>query len=220
MEQCRLQVPSSSCLETWVFFKKNLKQKNSLAPQIILLNHSFCSRSSPRQSCCLLFSYHLIRLMWSSGQEQRGTFALLILLSQKQDPSRNESYNLIKMCKCVVVFGGGWINSFAWSISLLYFPWMWTIFLFFFLFDMPCRHVAYLLWVCIFFFLTCLLSMWHTFSGYASFISFCITHILYGHLREKESWYVMEFHYVGGWKCLLSVSGCLRDLDHESMTSL
>ena len=31
-------------------------------------------------------------------------FALLILLSQKQDPSRNESYNLIKMCKCVGIF--------------------------------------------------------------------------------------------------------------------
>jgi len=31
-------------------------------------------------------------------------FALLILLSQKQDPSRNESYNLIKMCKYVRFF--------------------------------------------------------------------------------------------------------------------
>ena len=31
-------------------------------------------------------------------------FALLILLSQKQDPSRNELYNLIKMCKCVGIF--------------------------------------------------------------------------------------------------------------------
>ena len=43
-------------------------------------------------------------------------------------------------------------------------------------FDMPCEHVAFLFWVRIFpffsFFLTCLLSMWHTFFGYASFISF------------------------------------------------
>ena len=31
-------------------------------------------------------------------------FALLILLSQILDPSRNESYNLIKMCKCVGIF--------------------------------------------------------------------------------------------------------------------
>ena len=73
----------------------------------------------------------------------------------------------------------------------------------------------------LFFFLTCLVGMWHTFFGYASFFFylffsnmplehvayllwvcifyfFCIAHILYGHLREKESWYVMEFYYVGG----------------------
>ena len=31
-------------------------------------------------------------------------FALLILLSQKHDPSRNESYTLINMCKCVGFF--------------------------------------------------------------------------------------------------------------------
>ena len=30
--------------------------------------------------------------------------ALLMLLSQRLDPSRNESYNLIKMCKCVDFF--------------------------------------------------------------------------------------------------------------------
>ena len=29
-----------------------------------------------------------------------------------------------------------------------------------------------------FFFLTCLVGMWHTFFGYASFISFCIAHTL------------------------------------------
>ena len=37
MEQCRLQVPSSSCLETWVLY---FEIKNSLAPQIVLSNHS------------------------------------------------------------------------------------------------------------------------------------------------------------------------------------
>ena len=30
--------------------------------------------------------------------------ALLMLLGQRLDPSRNESYNLIKMCKCVGIF--------------------------------------------------------------------------------------------------------------------
>ena len=154
--------------------------------------------------------------MWSLGWEQRGMFAFLILLSQKQDPSRNESYNLIKMCKCVgIVFlceCGGWMNSFAWSISLYFFSWMWLSFSFLFpslfltclvgmwhtffgyaslllllllFFDMPFEHVAYLLWVCIFYFF------------FLSF--FFIAHILDGHFIEKESWHVMEFYYVGGW---------------------
>ena len=34
--------------------------------------------------------------------------ALLMLLSQRLDPSRNESYNLIKMCKCVECFLFSW----------------------------------------------------------------------------------------------------------------
>ena len=52
----------------------------------------------------------------------------------------------------------------------------------------------------LFFFKTCFVGMWHTFFGYASFISFCIVHILDGHFREEESWYVMEFYFVGGWQ--------------------
>ena len=85
-------------------------------------------------------------------------FALLILLGQKQDPCRNEPYNLIKMCKCVgIFFGERWMHSFALSLSLLYFLWMWTIFLFSFLFYSS-------------FFLTCLAGMWHTFFGYASLL--------------------------------------------------
>ena len=125
-----------------------------------------------------------------------------MLLSQKQDPSRNESYNLIKRCKCVKYFW--WIvDELHWMIYLslcifflghgLYiffffsFFWhvLWTcgisslgmhLFSLFFhchalwacgipslgmhifsflrtiFFDMPFRHVAYLLWVCIFYF--------------------------------------------------------------------
>ena len=148
MEQCRLQVPSSSYLETWVLY---FETKNSL-PQINLSNHSFCFRSSPMQSCCLLFSYLLIRLMWSLGWEQRGMFALLILLSQKQDPSRNVSYNLIKMCKCVGFFlvKGGWTPLHDPSLFFL-FHGCGLSFSFSF-FDMPCGHAAYLLWVCIFLF--------------------------------------------------------------------
>ena len=75
---------------------------------------------------------------------------LLMLLSQRLDPSRNESYNLIKMCKCV--------DSFLWRVDeLLCMIHLSSLFsmdvdylsLFF---DMPCGHVAYLLWVCIFYF--------------------------------------------------------------------
>ena len=54
---------------------------------------------------------------------------------------------------------------------------------------MSCGHVAYLLWVCIFslsfFSLSCLLGTWHTFFGYASFISFCIAHILDDNLGDR-----------------------------------
>ena len=96
--------------------------------------------------------------------------ALLVLLSQKQDPSRNKSYNLIKRCKCVEYFW--WIeNSLAWSIFLLYlFLDMGYLFSLFFWHALwacgipslgmhllhiflTCyfKHVAYLLWVCIFY---------------------------------------------------------------------
>ena len=78
-------------------------------------------------------------------------FSLLILLSQNLDPSRNESYNLIKMCKCVGIF-----VFFVWRMdehlcmihlsSLFSMDVDYLSLLFFF--YMPCghvRHVAYLL---------------------------------------------------------------------------
>ena len=152
-------------------------------------------------------------------------FALLILLSQKQDPSRIESYNLIKMCKVWEFFlvKGGWTPLHDPSIFFIFHGCGLSFSFFFFLTCLVgMRHTffGYASFFFLSFFLTCLLSMWHSFFGYASFISFCIAHILDGHFREKESWYVMEFYYVCGWKCLLSVSGRERDLDHENMTSL
>ena len=76
-------------------------------------------------------------------------FALLILLSQKQDPSRNESYNLIKMCKCV--------GFFLWRVDeLLYMIHLSS------LFSMDVDYLS------LFFFLTCLVGIWHTFLAYAS----------------------------------------------------
>ena len=117
-------------------------------------------------------------------------FAFLMLLSQKQDPSRNESYNLIKRCKCVKYF---WriVDELHWMIYLslcIFFLDMGYIFFFLPFF----RHV---LWTCgipslgmhlfSFFSLSCLLGMWHTFFAYASFISFRIAHILDDNLGER-----------------------------------
>jgi hypothetical protein len=47
--------------------------------------------------------------------------------------------------------------------------------------------------------------MWHTFFGYASFISFCIAHILDDNLGKRDMIY-LEFYFVSGWKWLLSSS--------------
>ena len=151
-------------------------------------------------------------------------FALLILLSQKHDPSRNESYTLIKMCKCVGFFFW-WMNSFAWSFSLLYFLGCGLSFssLFFWHAMWACvipslgMHLYYY-----YIFLTCLLSMWHTFFGYASFISsssslFFIAHILDGQERKSHGMSWSFILWVDDSVCY--VRGLVRDLDHDSMTS-
>ena len=75
--------------------------------------------------------------------------ALLMLLSQRLDPSRSESYNLIKMCKCVYFFLQR-VDELLCMIHLSFLISLDVDYLSFFSFDMPCGHVAYLLWVCIF----------------------------------------------------------------------
>ena len=98
--------------------------------------------------------------------------ALLMLLSQRLDPSRNESYNLIKMCKCVDFF---WqrVDELLCMIHLSS------------LFSLDVDYLSFFLLTCLvgmwytffayasfsLFFLTCLLGMWHTFFGYAFFFS-------------------------------------------------
>ena len=70
-----------------------------------------------------------------------------------------------------------------------------------FFFNMPCEHEAYILWACIFsFFLTWLLSMWHTFFGYASFHIFFITHII--DIWREWSW-LRSFYFMDGWWIML-----------------
>ena len=49
---------------------------------------------------------------------------------------------------------------------------------------------------------------------------FFIAHILDSHFREKESWYVMEFYFVGGWQCLLCEWTCTWSWSWEYDKSL
>ena len=114
--------------------------------------------------------------------------ALLMLLSQRLDPSRNESYNLIKMCKCVDFFlaEGGWTPLH--DPSIFFISLGCGLFLFFF---------WHALWACG----IPSLGM-HLFHYFFVFI----VHILDGYFREKESSHVMEFYFMGGWQCLLSSS--------------
>jgi len=97
--------------------------------------------------------------------------ALLMLPSQRLDPSRNEPYNLIEMCKCVIFF-------FLWRVdellSLIYLSSLFfldvdNLYYYFlhalwacgipslgmrlsFFFNMLYEHVAYHLWASIFYF--------------------------------------------------------------------
>ena len=85
------------------------------------------------------------------------------------------------------------MNTIGWSISLFVFFFLDMGYIYIIFFSLFFRHV---LWTCgipslgmhLFspFFLSCLLGMWHTFFGYASFISFCIAHILDGNLGERD----------------------------------
>ena len=119
------------------------------------------------------------------------------------------------MCMCVdIFFCGWWMNSFAWSIFPFYFFRYGLSFSFSSFFIWHALRACgipsfgmYLFFFSFFFFLTCLVGMWHTFFGYASFISFCITHILDGNFGERER--VMEWFgvlFCGRWQCLLSFS--------------
>ena len=134
----------------------------------------------PYQGLFMCLSFSILLLMvsfwWScryGGCE--GKLASHILLSQRLDPKEKQVINLdqdVQVC-----------GYFWWMVeelllynflSPLYIFGMGYIFFFSLFFDTPCGHVAYFLWVCIFF--TRLVGMWHTFFEYASFISFCIAH--------------------------------------------
>ena len=141
-------------------------------------------------------------------------FALLVLFSQKQDPSINESYNLIKIRKCVGIFCVcvRRVDELLCMIHLTsFFPWMWTIFLFFSLLFLTCLvgmwHTFFGYASFTHYFWHTLSSMWHTFFGYASFIYFCVAHVFDGYFEERGqgAWSFIFCGYVDG-NILLSSS--------------
>ena len=135
------------------------KLKRSLAPQIILSNHSFYFRTSPRQSCCLLFflpsnqAYVELRV----GIKWHVCFAYVIESKTKSKQKRViQPDQKVQVCGIYIFFL--WIvDEILCMIYLspcIFMDMGYIHILFssslFFSFDMPCGHVAYLLWVCIF----------------------------------------------------------------------
>ena len=96
------------------------------------------------------------------------------------------------MCKCVIINLFGWMVYellYMISLSLVFFlDISYIFFLFSFCHALEACGIPSLGMHLFFFFLkSCLEGMWHTFFGYASFISFCIAHIIDGNFRERES---------------------------------
>ena len=147
----------------------------------------------PHQGLFLCLSFHptlKASFWWScSYGGYKGKLASHILPSQKPDPKEKQVINLNQDVQVCGYFW--WINSFVRIIFLLF------LFLFgqglsfslLFFFDMPCGHVAYLLWVCIFsllFFLYALGACGIPPLGMHLFISFCIAHTKNIQGREKS----------------------------------
>ena len=145
MERLRIQALSSSCLALGDFYFENRKIALLLK---LLFESLFLFYILTKAKMLSSFSYHLLRLMWGSGYEWRGMFALLVLLTQKQDPSRKRVIQPdqdVQVCGLFLVIHELLLPD---SFSLCYFqPWAINIF-----------------------FWHAFASMWHTFFGYASFL--------------------------------------------------
>ena len=119
--------------------------------------------SLPRQSCCLLFlpANQAYLELWVGI---RGTFSLLIFVKSKtrsKQKQRIQSDQEVQVCGIFFLVVSGWTPLDDLSLFVyIYFSWTWAIYIYIFFFS----------------FFICLVDMWHTFFGYASFISFCIAH--------------------------------------------
>ena len=135
------------------------------------------------------------------GNERHVCFACIV-----KSKSRSERKQVIQLDQEVQVCG-----KFLVECELLCMIHLSPLFIYFFghglpflscFFDMPCGNVAYLLWACIFytFFWHSLSSMWHTFFGCASFISFCIAHVFDGDFGERGHGAWSFILWICGWK--------------------
>ena len=177
----------------------NFKIKHSLAPHFCLGSLFLLFEFLTKAKCCLLFHLSLERLMWSLGSGKSWRHTCSSYVAKSKTGSKGEtSHKPWSRCASVLIFfvDGVWTPLYAPSLS------------FSFLLD---KGLSFFL------FLTCL-SMWHTFFGYASFISFifdmpkhvayllwvCIFYFLIApypwHIFEREvSYMYLEFYFVDGW---------------------
>ena len=111
-----------------------------------------------------------------------GKLASHISLSQRPDPKEKQ---VISLDQDVQVSGYFWTvvdetPLYEFSLPCNIFGMGCILFFFFFLTCLVgVWHTFFGYASFLFFFLTCLAGMWHTFFGYAFFISFCIAHTLW-----------------------------------------
>ena len=178
MERCKIQVPSSSCLETWVFIfyffeKKELSCSSNYSLESLFL---FWILTKAKLLPSFLLSSNLAYVELRAGVERHVCFAYIV-----KSKTRSKQKRVIQSDQdvqvCGNVFFGGWTPFHDSSLFFIFlgcglsfsilFSFFWTclVGMWHTLFGYASLLLFFL------FFLTYLLSMWHTFFGYASFIS-------------------------------------------------
>ena len=161
-ERLRIQAPDSSCLAPGCFI---LKQRDSLAPQITLWITLFVLYPHQGKGVVIL----LLPFIQAYVGLRVGMEGHVCLACIAESKTRSEQKRVIQPDQDVQVCGlflviHGW-TPFAWLFLPLLFS---TVSYQHFFLTCICKHVANLLWVCIFsflFFLTYSMSMWSTFFG-------------------------------------------------------
>ena len=172
LEQCikPYSLIHRSTIHLEVFLRKVFKKPGKV-PQMILSNYSmyiFLTRAR------MPFSFPTKGLLWSLkvGPKIWHTCTSYIAKSKSESMKKPNHTNVIKMCMCMEWNGtsGDMTNSLPWIIPLLYFSW--TCAIHFFWHALWACGIPYFGMHLFIFLLTHLLSMCHTFFGYASFHSF------------------------------------------------